>query len=69
MPKLPMMESLQLDQAELDLEPVPKLQLAWEAGPEPEPAFASVATTPRSISRAPSPPRSNPTSRPSSAGL
>ncbi len=68
LPKLPIVDDMALEQADLDLEPLPRLELAWEAGPEPEPAYASVATTPRTMSRAPSPPRSVPSSRPVSAG-
>ena len=73
MPRLGL-EELSLDTATLDLDPIPKLELAWESGPEPEPSYASIQTSPRmsrTPSRAPSPPRSPPKSpslRPSYAG-
>eukprot|EP00798_Chlamydomonas_sp_ICE-L_P032321 gene32321-16892_t len=62
LPKLSLLDDLQLDTADLDLEPLPRLELAWECGPEPEPSYASVCTTPRLMSRASSPPRSRPLS-------
>lgn len=67
LPKLPLMEDLELDRADLDLVPVPKVELAWESGPEPEPAYSSVATTPFLMSRSGSPSRSLASSRPASA--
>ena len=67
LPKLPLMEDLELDRADLDLVPVPKVELAWESGPEPEPAYSSIATTPFLLSRSGSPTRSMASSRPASA--
>ena len=61
------MDDLQLDRADLDLDPLPKVELAWECGPEPEPAYSSVSTSPRLRSRAGSPSRSICSSRPASA--
>jgi hypothetical protein len=47
----------------LDLEPIPRLELAWAGGPEPDPPFASVPSSPAALSRA----ASRGPSRPSSA--
>ena len=62
LPKLPLMEDLKLDRADLELTPVPRVELAWECGPEPEPVFSSVSTS-LAASRAGSPPRSLAVSR------
>lgn len=62
LPKLPLGPDIQLDEADLELEPIPKLELAWGCGPEPEPAYASICTTPATLSRATSPSHSRPVS-------
>ncbi len=64
LPRLPLTEDLQLDRPELYLDPIPRFELAWECGPDPEPSYSSPST-----SRASSPPRTmTPAgSRPSSA--
>uniref|UniRef100_A0A7S3VL70 Uncharacterized protein n=1 Tax=Dunaliella tertiolecta TaxID=3047 RepID=A0A7S3VL70_DUNTE len=62
LPKLPLSENLELDEADVELEPIPKLELAWDCGPDPEPAYASISTTPVTMSRATTPAQSRPTS-------
>ncbi|EFJ42702.1 hypothetical protein VOLCADRAFT_97128 [Volvox carteri f. nagariensis] len=60
LPMVPMLEPLDADLLKgLDLEPIPKLELAWMGGPEPDPPYASVPSSPAALSRA--------TSRPVSA--
>lgn len=51
----------------LDLDPIPKLQLAWLGGPEPDPPYASVPATPAALSRHASASLSRGASRPASA--
>ncbi|GIM02641.1 hypothetical protein Vretimale_7428, partial [Volvox reticuliferus] len=72
LPVVPELEPLDEDLLKgLDLEPIPRLELAWMGGPEPDPPFSSVPSSPaalsRSTSRAPSRPVSAAPSRPISA--
>ncbi|GAX82053.1 hypothetical protein CEUSTIGMA_g9481.t1 [Chlamydomonas eustigma] len=64
LPRFPLMEDLKLDRPSLDLDPIPRFELAWECGPDPEPSYSTISTS-RTTSRAPSPPRT--ISRPNSA--
>ncbi|GLC39630.1 hypothetical protein PLESTM_000919800 [Pleodorina starrii] len=72
LPRVPELEQLDIDMLRgLDLEPIPRLELAWMGGPEPDPPYASVPSSPaalsRSTSRGPSRPLSAVPSRPMSA--
>ncbi|GFR44718.1 hypothetical protein Agub_g6041 [Astrephomene gubernaculifera] len=63
LPPLPDLEPLDQDLLRgLELEPIPKLELAWMGGPEPEPLYASMPSTPAALSRHSSRTPSRPTS-------
>ncbi|KAG2495930.1 hypothetical protein HYH03_005861 [Edaphochlamys debaryana] len=68
LPLLPELDPLDVDLlAGLDLEPIPRIELAWMGGPEPDPPYASVPTPPATLSRQASRAPSRAPSRPTSA--
>ncbi|KXZ50585.1 hypothetical protein GPECTOR_16g760 [Gonium pectorale] len=68
LPPLPELEQLPADMLQgLDLEPIPRLELAWMGGPEPDPPYASMPATPEALSRHSSRPTSGARTRPVSA--
>ncbi|KAG1678269.1 hypothetical protein FOA52_013890 [Chlamydomonas sp. UWO 241] len=73
MPKLPIPGDMAMEAPNMDLTPIPRFEVAWECGPQPEPSFSSRATSP-THSRGGSPGWSRPasaavSSRPTSAAL